>query len=148
MRSLGFVSLLSPEVLSSRDGSLLTLATSSDCFEAGMSLMTGHQVNGIRTWGSVMNHDSGILLAPGLAVGVGLLLFVQRVHHPAALPVALVTIPVMFYIVLVAGGFSMEEARSAYGEGWLDKESKQAEFWQVWDPYKFNLVQVSVYCCP
>eukprot|EP00037_Helgoeca_nana_P017787 m.169060 g.169060 ORF g.169060 m.169060 type:complete len:1024 (-) comp24150_c0_seq1:110-3181(-) len=111
------------------------------CFEAGLSLMTGKQINGIHTWGEVMNHNSAILMAPGLALGISLLFFVQRVQHPAALPCALIAIPALFYVVLIAGGYSLAEARGAYGEGWLDKESKQASFWQAWDGYRFGLVQ-------
>lgn len=113
-----------------------------DCFEAGLSLMTGKQINGIHTWSEVMNHNSAILMAPGLALGISLLFFVQRVQHPAALPCALIAIPALFYVVLIAGGYSLAEARGAYGEGWLDKESKQASFWQAWDGYRFGLVQV------
>jgi hypothetical protein len=44
----------------------------TDCLEAGVSLMTGKQVDSVDSWHQLLNRDSAILLAPGLSAGAAM----------------------------------------------------------------------------
>ena len=57
------------------------------------------------------------------AASVGLLMVtLKRVRHPAALPATLVAINLAFYGVLLAGGWTLEQAQvllGGEGDGWV-----------------------------
>ena len=112
------------------------------CFEAGLALMTGETIDGLADWHKIFTKDNGILLAPGVLGGGLLLMVLQRFRHFAVLPCCLVSIPVIFYIILAAGSYSLEDARLAYGRGWVENKTKGAEdFWDGWELYDFNHIQ-------
>eukprot|EP00045_Choanoeca_perplexa_P014897 m.178232 g.178232 ORF g.178232 m.178232 type:complete len:579 (+) comp16833_c0_seq1:36-1772(+) len=114
------------------------------CFEAGLSLMSGHEILGPLDWGKLFNGESMLLMCPGLLLGVALVFITGRFRHFAVLPCCLVAIPILFHITLLAAGVSLDEARSAYGTGWLAATTGETHFWQVWEHYQFGKVDWSV----
>jgi len=87
----------------------------------------------------VANVDSLVLMTPGLITGV--LLVLSSRAHPAVLPCAIFAIPLLFYIVLWSSGKTPDDARAAYGNGWLDHTEPHEKFWELWDIYKFPEIQ-------
>ncbi|EDQ92088.1 uncharacterized protein MONBRDRAFT_22902 [Monosiga brevicollis MX1] len=114
------------------------------CFEAGLSLMSGKQILTFRDWGAPFNRDSMILITPGLLLGIGLIFVTNRFRHFAVLPCCLLAIPVIFHIILAASGTSLDEARVAFGEGWLAPSTGSTKFWEVWEHYQFGKVHWGV----
>ena len=126
------------------------------CFEAGLKMMSG--VDGIGNLFNAavingthhpeihaQNMNTLILIAPGVSIGGILLLVIQRWRHFAVLPSMLIAIPTIYYIIMVAAGISFQEARSAYGYGWLANDTVADganvtvadDFWDGWKDYKF-----------
>ena len=103
--------------------------------------MSGKQIESFATWGQLFNHDSAILIAPGLLLGVAILLIIQRFRHFLVLPGCLVAIPVGFHLLLLATGTSLDQAREAYGTGWLANNTDTGLFYHAWDHYQFEKVQ-------
>ncbi|KAJ3279289.1 hypothetical protein HK104_001585 [Borealophlyctis nickersoniae] len=66
----------------------------------------------------------------------------NKVTHPLFVPIYYVCIPVVFYIIVAIGGWSITELRK---EGWLFDvpEGEEAPFWTFWTWYKFSEVQWS-----
>ena len=59
-----------------------------------------------------------------------LLFMVLRFKHVAVLPSCMLAIPAAFYIVLFAGGWSLDEARGTWGVGWLS--APEVGGWRCW----------------
>lgn len=82
----------------------------------------------------------------GPALGVALLLKLLQtfISHPLFLPAFYLTIPVIFYIVVVACGIPLAELRQ---NGWLfdltSKSGTSSPFWTYWTYYDFGLVDWS-----
>eukprot|EP00730_Choanoeca_flexa_P001174 TRINITY_DN10516_c0_g1_i1.p1 TRINITY_DN10516_c0_g1~~TRINITY_DN10516_c0_g1_i1.p1 ORF type:complete len:722 (+),score=165.89 TRINITY_DN10516_c0_g1_i1:58-2166(+) len=114
------------------------------CFEAGLSLMSGRQILGLLDWGKLFNADAMLLMCPGLLLGIALVLITSRFRHFAVLPCCLVAIPIAFHLILLMAGVSLDEARSAYGTGWLAQTTGETHFWEVWEHYEFRKVDWSV----
>lgn len=111
------------------------------CLEAALGVMAGQDIAGPADYHKLLHSDLWILIAPGIVSGILLLLVVQRFTHPAALPAALLGIPLAFYIVVLAGGWSMPELRSAYGVGWLAPNDPEPPFYETWAGFKFDRIQ-------
>ena len=97
-----------------------------------MSTMTEKDVETIEGWGQVFNKEDATLMAPGLLAGVMLLILDHKVDSVLTLPAALLAIIVMFYVVLFASGSNLEDARTAYGTGWVGNTTDEAAFWDSW----------------
>eukprot|EP00038_Savillea_parva_P025233 m.46802 g.46802 ORF g.46802 m.46802 type:complete len:1030 (+) comp6806_c0_seq1:50-3139(+) len=111
------------------------------CLEAGLGVMAGRDISSPADYGNLLHADLWILMAPGVVGGIVLLLIVQHTTHPAALPGALLGIPLLFYAVVLCGGWSMDELRSAYGVGWLAENEPQPPFYRTWDGFEFSRIQ-------
>lgn len=82
----------------------------------------------------LLNWETVLLAAPGVALG-GILLFVSgRFRHFAVLPSLLVGIPIVFYLVLWTSGVNSETARE---HGWLPASSAAAGYMVPRDPLGF-----------
>lgn len=111
------------------------------CLQAGLSLMANVPLNSITDWGRLFHKDIIILMTPGLLVGVVMLVVSRRVRHFLALPVLLLAIPALFFVVVYAAGYTLDDARSAYdGRGWVGEASKASDFRRTWDGFKFSRV--------
>lgn len=104
--------------------------------------MTDVSIVTIADWGKVFHTDYMILMAPGLAFGA-VLFFVSRSSslHFAVLPALLVAVPVLFWVVLVASGSDLEEARRAHTAGWVGAAAPRTVFYRVWNHFTFDKVQ-------
>ena len=106
--------------------------------------MSGKEILGPLDWGKLFNGPSMLLMCPGLLLGVALVLITGRFRHFAVLPCCLVAIPILFHLLLLAAGVSLDEARAAYSTGWLASTTGETHFWQVWEHYQFKKVDWSV----
>lgn len=61
-----------------------------------------------------------MLAIPGIIAGALLVFIARKIESDAALPLAMVCIPGLFYIILFACGSNMENARL---EGWVGEAS-------------------------
>jgi hypothetical protein len=90
------------------------------CVQAGTSLAISAPLDTVTdVWHGLLadNEGRGLLLAaPALLAGLVLAVVARCVSHGAALPTAMVAIPLLFYIVLFLSGCSMEDARDF---GWV-----------------------------
>eukprot|EP00045_Choanoeca_perplexa_P014077 m.163665 g.163665 ORF g.163665 m.163665 type:complete len:1097 (+) comp16556_c0_seq5:174-3464(+) len=110
--------------------------------QAGLALMADVSIGNAQDWQKLFHPDVGVLIAPGLACGLLLLIVSRTVSHFAALPLCLLAIPSAFYVVLFSAGYSMQDARDAYsGHGWVAQETPDTQFYHVWQHFKFGLVQ-------
>eukprot|EP00040_Diaphanoeca_grandis_P019374 m.102250 g.102250 ORF g.102250 m.102250 type:complete len:981 (-) comp27395_c0_seq2:91-3033(-) len=101
------------------------------CFEAGITLMSGEQVEAFKDWKLIGNAEAMIHIAPGVGLGLMLLFVVTKFRHFLVLPVTLLLIPIGFYVVLAATNTSMEEARS---QNWLSSSNgTTVYFFHAWD---------------
>ena len=111
------------------------------CLEAGFSLMTSQNINGLTDWLQLLNADSILLMLPGILLGILLVVMVQRIRHYLVLPAFLLAIPIIFYLVIVIGGFSMEQVRTVFGSGFVAADSGSSDFWKVWQHYDVTKIQ-------
>ncbi|EQC26637.1 hypothetical protein SDRG_15577 [Saprolegnia diclina VS20] len=86
------------------------------CLQAGLSMMSGHEISNLLDWGELANTKAVILCLPGLAAGVFLFVVTQRVKHFAVLPTCMFTIVSLFYFGMLVSGSSFEDARHY---GWI-----------------------------
>lgn len=110
------------------------------CGQAGLALMSGKPLGGLRDWGTLGDKNSIILMAPGLCLGLVLFLITSRFRHFAVLPCVLMIIPIGFYVILAAGGWSLDDARVAYGHGWVANSTDVPPFYDGWKFYEFPKV--------
>lgn len=112
------------------------------CLEAGLSLSTGKQLSGLKTWGALLSSDRAIILCtPGVVAG-GLLTYVSRTFkHFGALPLAIIFIPITFYLFLMVFGADLAAARDY---GWVGPLSTPADVTEVFSLYDFTNVEWSV----
>ena len=93
-------------------------------------------------WHAFVSVPGNIWLSlPGLLCGVLLLLLLQRVHHYLALPAALLAMPVTFYVVVLCGGFELDDLAH---QGWIGPlpttdgsaaSDAEGHFWDIWEQY-------------
>eukprot|EP00043_Microstomoeca_roanoka_P015501 m.155285 g.155285 ORF g.155285 m.155285 type:complete len:1051 (+) comp16274_c0_seq1:16-3168(+) len=113
------------------------------CMEAGFSLMSGVQILSVLDWGHLFHRDAAILMAPGIGIGIALFFITGKFRHFAVLPCCLLAIPTVFHIALLIGNISLEDARTAFDEGWLAPQSNRSEFWLVYEHFEFGKVDWS-----
>jgi SulP family sulfate permease len=109
------------------------------CLEAGFSLMTGVQVNNVLDWKHLFHKDPMLLILPGIVLGFALIFITNRFRHFLVFPCLLLSIPIMYYIVIAIGGYSLEDARAAHGYGWMAQPTNETtKFWLVYEHFKFQ----------
>ena len=114
------------------------------CLEAGLSMMSGHPVDSllglhmIDQWRTLLQPASLYYWLPGVLLGIGILMVLQRFHHFLVLPGTLLAIPAVFYLVMFALGFTMDEMREV---GLIAQAEPQGNPLHVWANYDFNLVR-------
>ena len=84
------------------------------CLEAGLSLMSGVQVTSLLgfdflpQWEALLQPEALLSVMPGVVCGIGILLVLQRVHHFLVLPSILLGIPLVFFAITYALGYSLD----------------------------------------
>ena len=96
-------------------------------------------------WKAVFTRDNGLLMTPGLILGVGLLVLNHNIKSVFALPAALLVIPAGFYAILYASGNDLDDARLALGTGWVANvsTSNNTQFWHTWNGFQFKHVKLA-----
>jgi len=108
------------------------------CLFAGFALSTGLVINDVSSMADAFGDTHNILLClPGFVGGALLLAISKSFKNPFALSTAIVIMPVVFFLVLVAGRISLEEARES---GWVDEAEKSATITDVLSLYDASLV--------
>eukprot|EP00039_Didymoeca_costata_P003399 m.67402 g.67402 ORF g.67402 m.67402 type:complete len:1011 (+) comp11886_c0_seq2:196-3228(+) len=112
--------------------------------EAGLSTMTGKDVESIAGWRELLHPNNAILSVPGVLCGILLLVFSRKAKSVFVFPVALLIIPTVFYIILYGSGGSLAGARKAFGTGWVGSlDDNGVKFWESWQYFKFNKLHLS-----
>jgi SulP family sulfate permease len=88
------------------------------CIAGGTALAAGVQVDTLLSWVHLLAADPAIKLVPTAASIAALMLCVEHVSHPLALPGVLTSIPLIFHGVLWAIGSDLQQAQQA---GWVMK---------------------------
>lgn len=118
------------------------------CFDAGLNLVTGLDIQGPQDWIEFKHWDPVRLTLPALALGL-VLYILPRVSHRfvperfqfMVLPFILMCIPFGFYAILFASGGNMQSARD---NGWMDKNTDTIMFWDMWSMISFKGIYWSV----
>jgi hypothetical protein len=79
-------------------------------------MASGVQIDTLFSWANVCTPDALMKLGPLLATVATLMVATERCHHPLVLPGVLVAIPLLFHLVLLTMGWSLEQAQEA---GWV-----------------------------
>ncbi|KAG2496216.1 hypothetical protein HYH03_005814 [Edaphochlamys debaryana] len=105
------------------------------CIAGGTALAAGVQVDTLVSWVHLCALDPLLKLLPAAATIAVLMLCVEHVSHPLALPGLLTAIPLAFHGVLWYIGWDMAKAQEA---GWVMPPTEgSSQFWELWG--LFNL---------
>ncbi|KAJ3008097.1 hypothetical protein HKX48_008773 [Thoreauomyces humboldtii] len=88
---------------------------------------------------AIFNPSTLKLWGSSFGLAIFLKMMQRRIQHPLFVPMFYVCVPIVFYVVVFAGRFSMEDVRSA---GWLISlpEGPPAAFYEFWTYYDFGAV--------
>ena len=86
------------------------------CLEAGVGLAISQSMSTLGDWAHLIKPQTLLLATPALAAGFVLTWLSRNVRNDAALPLAMVVIPAIFYFVVFVSGVGMEGARET---GWV-----------------------------
>jgi hypothetical protein len=86
------------------------------CLEAGVGLAISDTIMSVTDWSLLLQPSVFLLAFPALVAGLVLTWLSRSVKNDAALPMAMIIIPGIFYVVIFVSGVGMDGARSA---GWM-----------------------------
>lgn len=86
------------------------------CLEAGIGLAISEPMTTLKDWVYVLNLEAVLLATPALLSGLVLTWLSRYSTNDAALPLAMVAIPALFYVVISITGAGLEGAREG---GWV-----------------------------
>ena len=101
------------------------------CLAGGMGLAAGVEINTLFSWSRLFD----LLLLPkvlALALStLSMILVMDHFTHPAALPLLLCFIPLLFHLLLWTSGTSLAQAQAS---GWCSspQEGDDSPFWDIW----------------
>ncbi|KAG1685868.1 hypothetical protein DVH05_007634 [Phytophthora capsici] len=108
------------------------------CLFAGFAISTGLVVNDFSSMLDTFQDTHNLILCvPGFLGGVLLLVISKTFQNPFALSTAIVAMPVLFFLVLLAGSVSLDEARES---GWIETSEKSASISEIISLYDSSLV--------
>jgi hypothetical protein len=91
----------------------------------GAGLAAGVEINGVASWLEMLEPEALIKLVPLAATTLTIMLVMEKIKSPLALPMMLVLIPAAFHLVLLATGYTLQQAQedgwvsgSSFGAGW------------------------------
>jgi sulfate permease, SulP family len=108
------------------------------CLTAGVSLCISKNMTSLTDWGYLFEGSELLLAGPGLLAGLMLTLISRYVKNDAALPLAMVALPAVFYGILFVFGISMDNARDS---GWLGELSPPVPAKDLLSLVDFSLVR-------
>mmetsp|Transcript_5004 Transcript_5004/g.14208 ORF Transcript_5004/g.14208 Transcript_5004/m.14208 type:complete len:685 (+) Transcript_5004:79-2133(+) len=111
------------------------------CGQGGLSIQAGVEVSGILQWGAFFTKGTFKLLLPGLFCGIMIYVLVRRIKHMVVLPCCICGMCAAFYLVLLATGTTLEEARDA---GWVSAADDPPPWYLTWTYLRFDKVVWSV----
>lgn len=109
------------------------------CLEAGLSMMSGVQVDsllGLRAveqWSALLTPANLYYTLPGVVLGVSILLALHRCHHFLVLPALLLAIPIGFYALAFSLGFSLDDLRDIGMVAPAEAAGNPLEVWSLFD---------------
>ena len=108
-------------VLGGMQGSLNLSVNFTDLNISGMYWLSASGSAGqvgkpVSSWLDVWNADALLKLLPAVLCTCAIIFVMHRIRHPLGLPSLLVIIPVLFHIVLLCSGISLDQAQDA---GWV-----------------------------
>lgn len=110
------------------------------CGQAGLSMMSGTDLQSIRDWPKLADFHATLLLLPGLMYGVLMYVLLRNVRSPFTLPCSMVGMLVAFHSLLWLTSTSLQDARD---HGWVYPLTPQVPFYQAWTLYRAQDVQWS-----
>ena len=109
------------------------------CLEAGLSLCTGKSINqNPSSWIQMADSKAITMALPGISSGLLLCFISHKITHSAALPVAMMLMPLLFYLVVVVAGVSVEELQTS---GWLGAPTASTSVLHVFEVFDVSLVR-------
>ncbi|KAL7509915.1 hypothetical protein ACHAXN_011001, partial [Cyclotella atomus] len=111
------------------------------CLEAGVALCISRSMMELSDWAYLLDPHSLLLATPGLLSALLLTYISRKATNDAMLPIAMVMIPITFYVVLFICGISLAEARDI---GWVGEVSPTVQFGDMLHLVDFNLVHWSL----
>lgn len=112
------------------------------CGQGGLSIQAGIEVTGILQWGAFFAPETFKLILPGLFCGIMIYVLVRRIRHMAVLPCCIFGMCAAFYMVLLATGTTLEEARDA---GWVSAADDPPPWYSTWTYLRLDKVDWSVF---
>eukprot|EP00752_Nemacystus_decipiens_P005603 g5071.t1 len=111
------------------------------CLEAALGLSSGKDIQGVGTWGVLLNSRGFLLCVPCLVIGVLWSWVSRRYQHFSVLPISMLAVPALFFVVLWLSGQSMQTARDY---GLIGPITQPAELSWSFSLFRFGLVHWSV----
>ncbi len=95
---------------------VLPLQWSATSHPAALTSLVLLQINMISQWANLLSMGPAVKALPALATALTMMWVMRKIRHPAALPVFLITVPLVFHAVLLIQGLTLAEAADA---GWV-----------------------------
>jgi MFS superfamily sulfate permease-like transporter len=108
------------------------------CLEAGVALCISDTIMKPSDWYLLFDERAIILALPGILAGIALTAVARKCQDEAMLPISMVVIPMIFYVVLFVGGWSISEARDG---GWVGETSEPVPVTALYHLVDFEKVQ-------
>lgn len=108
------------------------------CLEAGVALCISEAMITVADWAYLFDPQNLLLAFPGLLAGLILTLISRKVENDAALPLAMIIIPAIFYVIIYATGVGIEGAREG---GWVGEVAPPVPFSDLFKLVDFNCVK-------
>jgi SulP family sulfate permease len=118
------------------------------CIEGGISISAGVSVADPADWLQPSGAD-WLRVLPAALIGVAYFILCRRFSDPhpwsaAVLPVGLVAVPLMFYLLLLCTGTSLEEARDRKWVMQLQNSSGSTDYlWAPFEAYDIGVADMS-----
>lgn len=111
------------------------------CLLAGLGICASESISSALDLTKIFNTHDLLLCLPAIICGTALTIISHKLTHVAALPGALVAMPLCFYLIIWITGVTMEESREL---GWMGKSGEPVLGYEVFKLYDFKLVDWSV----
>jgi SulP family sulfate permease len=107
------------------------------CLQAGVALCISEPMVGLADWRYLLESQNVLLAAPGLGAGLALTYISRKAESDAALPAAMIVIPVLFYALIFGTGMGIEGARE---DGWVGQTAPPVPVQDLFHLVGFKLV--------
>lgn len=111
------------------------------CFQAGLTLCSGIQINSFADYSKIIDLDKFILIFPGIFGGCLLSIISWNSQDWRALPVCMILMPTCFYLYMIVTQSSFEDVREA---GWMSKDTKSVGIEDIFNLFQFGKVKFKV----